>query len=87
MKCPKVEVPLLEDRSDEENVTQGSRLGKIEENFQIALKMSSAFSKGVWKFGAKVIRWTEILTDCVVPEKIPTQPMEGHWKFPGGGGS
>ena len=47
MKCPKVEVPLLEDRSDEENVTQGSRLGKIEENFQIALKMSSAFSKGV----------------------------------------
>ena len=24
--------------------------------------------------------------DCVVPEKIYTHPMEGHWKFLGGGG-
>jgi len=23
---------------------------------------------------------------CVVPEKIHTHPMEGHWKFLGGGG-
>ena len=23
---------------------------------------------------------------CVVLEKIHTHPMEGHWKFPGGGG-
>ena len=23
--------------------------------------------------------------DCAVPEKIPTHPMEGHWKFLGGG--
>ena len=23
---------------------------------------------------------------CVVPEKIPTHPMEGHQKFLGGGG-
>ena len=24
--------------------------------------------------------------NCVVPEKIHTLPMEGHWKFLGGGG-
>ena len=24
--------------------------------------------------------------ECVVPEKIHTHPMEGHWKFLGGGG-
>ena len=24
---------------------------------------------------------------CTVPEKIHTHPMEGHWKFLGGGGS
>ena len=23
---------------------------------------------------------------CVVPEKNPSHPMEGHWKFLGGGG-
>ena len=23
--------------------------------------------------------------NCVVPEKIHTHPMEGHWKFLGGG--
>ena len=25
--------------------------------------------------------------NCVVPERIHTHPMEGHWKFLGGGGS
>ena len=27
-----------------------------------------------------------IALQCVVPEKIHTHPMEGHWKFLGGGG-
>ena len=27
-----------------------------------------------------------VLLNCVVPEKIHTHPMEGHWKFLGGGG-
>ena len=26
-------------------------------------------------------------TQCVVPEKIHTHPMEGHWKILVGGGS
>ena len=26
------------------------------------------------------------LLECVVPEKIRCHPMEGHWKFLGGGG-
>jgi len=25
--------------------------------------------------------------NCVVPENIHTLPMDGHWKFRGGGGS
>ncbi len=25
--------------------------------------------------------------NCAVPENIHTHPMDGHWKFEGGGGS
>ena len=28
----------------------------------------------------------DLIRHCVVPEKIHTPPMEGHWKFLGGGG-
>ena len=30
--------------------------------------------------------WGSRIIQCVVPEKIHTRPMEGHWKFLGGGG-
>ena len=30
---------------------------------------------------------TDLFMACVVPEKMHTHPMEGHWKFLGGGGS
>ena len=28
-----------------------------------------------------------VVEECAVPEKIHTHPMEGHWKFLGGGAS
>ena len=27
-----------------------------------------------------------VYIECVVPDKIDTHPMEGHWKFLGAGG-
>ena len=38
-------------------------------------------------FAAIVIMTNHIYHDCAVPEQIHTHPMEGHWKFRGGGGS